>query len=183
MKKILILGPQGSGKGTQAEILSKKLDIPTLSMGQLLRDEIATGSELGKTIDKIIHGKGNLVPDDIALEVLKKRLKKENTSNGYILDGYPRNISQKKTYETFDTPTDVLIINVPKDESLSRLLKRAELEGRPDDTKDLILHRLDVYERETLPIIDEYKEQGIVRVADGIGSIEEIAKRIEKALS
>ncbi|MFH1632134.1 MAG: nucleoside monophosphate kinase [bacterium] len=182
MNKILILGPQGGGKGTQANILAKKLGIPALSMGHLLRNEIATGSDLGKQIDTIIHGERPLVPDYMALDVLKKRMEKDDAKGGYILDGYPRTVEQLKAFKSYDTPTVLLVINIPHDESIERLRKRAETEGRKDDTPELIARRLELYEEETKPVIAEYEEQGIVKYVDGMGSIEEVAERVKKAL-
>ena len=183
MHKILVLGPQGSGKGTQARILGEKLGIPALSMGQLLRDEIATGSELGKEISEIISKKAELVSDEIALEILKKRLSQPDVQRGYILDGYPRNEAQYNTFKDFDTPSALLLIMIPYDESMRRLLKRAELESRPDDTEELIAHRLQIYHQETRPIIERYNEQGIIKVIDGVGAVEEVAGRIDNVMN
>ncbi|MFH1712237.1 MAG: nucleoside monophosphate kinase [Patescibacteria group bacterium] len=180
--KILILGPQGSGKGTQAVRLSQKLKLPALSMGQLLRDEIATGSELGKEIDEIIHGDRPLVPDYMALDVLKKRLEQKDTERGYILDGYPRTMEQYEMYKTFDIPTAVMVIDVPREESLKRLNKRAEIEGRSDDTPELINRRLELYHEETEPVIETYRQEGILHVVDGVGEMEEVEQRVNDAL-
>src|SRR3989338_7178193 len=120
--KILLVGPQGSGKGTQAELLSKHLGIPAFGMGQLCREEVASGSEMGKKIDSIIKG-GNLVSDQDAADLLQKRLSRPDTQNGYILDGYPRNSAQYSVF-TFDHPTDIVVIEVPREESLKRLSGR-----------------------------------------------------------
>ncbi|MBI5794123.1 nucleoside monophosphate kinase [Candidatus Uhrbacteria bacterium] len=117
--KILLMGPQGCGKGTQAEILSQSLHIPALSMGQLLRDEIAAGTDLGKKFDVILK-RGDLVSDQDAAMMLKRRLEKSDAKRGYIIDGYPRNLSQWKAFD-FDTPTHVIVIDVPREESLKRL--------------------------------------------------------------
>lgn len=182
MHKILILGPQGSGKGTQANILGKKLHVPALSMGQLLRDEIKSGSTVGKEIDQQIHVRGELVPDEVALGILANRLKKDDAQHGYIIDGYPRNRAQFDAYTKFDTPTHVVLIDVPHDVSIKRLMKRAEIEKRPDDTPELIQHRLDIYDHETKPIIDLYIEAGLLRRVDGVGEIEEVAKRIAEVM-
>ncbi|MCH8049110.1 nucleoside monophosphate kinase [Patescibacteria group bacterium] len=181
MHKIFILGPQGSGKGTQAEILSDKLGIPALSMGQLLRDEVVAKGPLAETISSFID-KGNLVPDDLALEVLKRRLEQDDAKRGYIIDGYPRNEAQHKVFQEYDQPTTVLVITVPYDESMKRLLDRAEIEKRKDDTAELIARRLQIYEEDTRPIIEKYEKEGLVKVIDGLGSIEEVVGRIEKAL-
>ncbi len=179
--KILVLGPQGSGKGTQANILSKKLNIPALSMGQLLRDEAASGSELGKKIKELIDS-GVLVSDDVALDVLKVRLQKPDAEEGYIIDGYPRNMAQFHTFNNFDVPTALVVVTVPEEETLKRLLKRAEIEGRADDTEELIKKRLAIYHNDTEPIIEEYRKMGVVKDVDGVGEIEEVEKRIEEAL-
>ncbi|MBT3231082.1 AAA family ATPase [Candidatus Uhrbacteria bacterium] len=180
--KILVLGPQGSGKGTQAKILSERLGIPALSMGELLRDEVKSGSILGNKIDDIIN-LGELVSDDTALDVLKLRLQKEDAENGYILDGYPRNIAQYNTFRNFDVPTKVVVVTIPKEETLGRLLKRAEIECRMDDNKETIMKRLDIYHNDTEPIIEKYKALGIALEVDGVGSIEEVTQRIVQALS
>ncbi len=182
MKRILLLGPQGSGKGTQAQLLSAHLGIPALSMGQLCRDEVASGSELGKEIETIIND-GRLVPDVVALQLLKRRLEQEDARGGYILDGYPRNDAQLKAYGELKAPTDVIVISVPREESMKRLQKRAELEGRADDTPELIARRLDIYESETLPVIDRYAQEGIVRMIDGVGSVDAIAAAIKASLN
>ena len=181
MHKILILGPQGSGKGTQANLLSKKLSIPALSMGQLLRDIKASGTDFGNEIGAIID-RGDLVPDDIALEVLRLRLEHEDAQAGYILDGYPRNAAQNAVYKTFDAPTAMLVITVPREESLKRMHARAKIEQRVDDTPEAINRRLDIYEHETRPIIDDYRAIGVVHDIDGVGTVEEIAQRINSAL-
>lgn len=182
MRKILILGPQGSGKGTQAVRLSQKLNIPAISMGELLRDEVASGSELAQTISSYID-QGQLVPDDLALEVLKQRLNKEDAAKGYILDGYPRNLEQYAVFEVYDQPTAVLIIDVPREESVRRLLHRAEVEGRKDDTLEVIKERLRIYHEETEPVIEKYAESGIVYNIDGVGTMEEVEERIDQVLN
>lgn len=182
MYKILILGPQGSGKGTQASLLAERLGIPALSMGALLRDEVNSGSALGKEIDAIIHGQGKLVPDQTAAEVLKRRLVQADAAGGYVLDGYPRNIAQYNVSLDIVQPSHVLLIDVPAAESLARLSKRARLEGRVDDTTELINTRLNVYENETKPILEEYRRAGVLHEVDGIGSIDEISSRIAAVL-
>lgn len=179
--KIFLLGPQGSGKGTQALRLSQKLGIPALSMGQLLRDEVSAKSELGVLIQGFID-RGELVPDDVALSVLKERLAKPDAEKGYILDGYPRNLAQYHTFETFDVPTAVIVLNVPREESLKRLMRRAEIEGRSDDMPELINRRLEIYENDTEPVIAEYAHLGLVHMIDGLGEMEDVEKRLDLAL-
>lgn len=182
MHKIFILGPQGSGKGTQAVRLSQKLGVPALSMGQICRNEIASDSELGKKISKIIYEDGELIPDDVALDLLKRRLQKEDAQKGYILDGYPRNQEQYEAYASFDEPTAVLLIDIPHDESMKRLLRRAEIEGRADDKPEQIARRLEIYEEQTKPIVDIYREKGILKEIDGLGEMEDVEQKIDEAL-
>lgn len=179
MHKILILGPQGCGKGTQAALLAKKLGIPQLSMGQLLRE---TAKGTGPLADEIrgIQQAGKLVPDKIAIHVLDARLQESDTQRGYILDGFPRNDEQYKAFETYATPTMVLVIDVPPEVSLPRLVKRAELEHRVDDTPEVIQKRLKIYEEDTRPMIRHYEDQGLVRTVDGVGTVEEVADRINQ---
>lgn len=203
--KIILLGPQGSGKGTQAELLAQRLGIPAFGMGQLCREEVASGSALGREIDQILLA-GNLVSDQTAAALLKKRLAQPDTKKGYILDGYPRNAAQAAAF-TFDRPTHLVVIEVPRDESLKRLSGRltcrmcskvfrssqghkagdacpceGELFQRTDDTPAAISRRLEIYEQDTKPVIAVYEQQGIVRHVDGMGSIEEVRERIFQAL-
>ena len=179
MHKILILGPQGCGKGTQAALLSKKLGVPQLSMGQLLRE---TAKGTGPLADQIraLQTAGKLVSDNVAIQVLDARLQKPDTQQGYILDGFPRNQEQFTAFETYATPTMVLVIDVPPDVSLPRLVKRAELEHRVDDTPEIIEKRLKIYADETRPMIRHYEDRGLVRVVDGVGTVEEVADRINQ---
>lgn len=179
MHRIFILGPQGSGKGTQARKLSETLGIPELSMGGLLREEMASGSELGERVKQIVNT-GSLVSDADATAVLAKRLTAPDAKGGYILDGFPRNTEQMKAFATFEQPTTVVVIHIPRPISVERLLKRAAIESRVDDTEEVINKRLDIYERDTLPIIEQYREQGIVRDVDGTGSIDEVADSIKR---
>lgn len=204
MHKILLMGPQGSGKGTQAGRLSEHLGIPALSMGQLLRDEIASGSELGEKFDRILRA-GELVSDEDAAEMLKRRLARPDTDNGYILDGYPRNLSQYNAFD-FDKPTHVLVIEIPRGESLNRLGGRLTCRGcgkvgamsdglkpgdacdcggewyqRDDDTPEAISRRLEIYENDTAPVITKYDD--LVRHIDGVGTKDEIFDRIRQTLN
>jgi len=203
--KILFMGPQGSGKGTQTERLSQSLRIPAFGMGQLLREEIAKESDLGIMFQEILK-RGELVSDEDAAKMLKARIANPDTQNGYILDGYPRNLSQFSAF-TFDTPTHVIVIDIPVEESLKRLGGRltckacnkvgsvndglkagdtcvcgGEWHQREDDTPDAIKRRLDIYQNDTAPVIAEYEKQGIVHRINGVGSINEIYERILEIL-
>ncbi|MFA5946506.1 MAG: nucleoside monophosphate kinase [Patescibacteria group bacterium] len=179
MHRIFILGPQGSGKGTQAKKLSAFLGIPYLSMGDLLREEAKGEGELSQKVRAIVET-GSLVSDVVAEAVLRKRLAEPDVANGYILDGFPRNFEQMKAFVGFDQPTAVIVIDIPKRESRARLQNRAITEGRTDDTPEVIEKRLGIYSTDTVPIIEEYKKLGVVREVDGMGTIEEVAERIQR---
>ncbi len=181
MHKIIILGPQGSGKGTQAKILGETLRIPALSMGQMLRKEKQSGSEEGLKIGRIIDS-GQLVPDTLTSAVLKKRLTQEDTNSGFVLDGFPRFMEQYESSKSFLQPTAVLVVTVPEEESIKRLMSRAKEEGRIDDSLEKIKTRLAWSREETEPVIAEYSREGIVHTIDGLGSIEEVRARIAKVL-
>lgn len=205
MHKIILNGPQGSGKGTQAQILSKKLGIPAFAMGQLFRDEVAAGSEVGLKVDGILKA-GNLVSDEVAAEVLKARLSRSDAADGYVLDGYPRNLKQYAAF-TFDAPTHMIVIEVPREESLRRLggrltcakcgavasTKDGAKEGdacacdgklirRDDDTEAAINRRLDIYDNDTTPMLGKFEEKGVLVRVDGVGTIDEVQDRILKSL-
>ncbi len=177
MHKILILGPQGCGKGTQSRILSEKLGIPELSMGALLREAVAEGGELGERIASILAN-GFLTSDEDAASVLQQRLAKPDVANGYILDGYPRNEEQYRVYVTFDAPTEVIVIDVPREVSLERMHKRAQQESRSDDSPEAMERRLAIYERDTKPMMAHFSDR--VYHIDGTKSVAEVAADIAK---
>ncbi len=181
MHKILLLGPQGSGKGTQADLLAKRLQVPSLSMGQLLRNEQVSGSDLGKQAVFYLD-QGSLVPDAITSAVLKKRLEVSDLEGGFVIDSFPRFMEQYESSKGFFQPTAVIVLTVPEEESLRRITKRAELEHRSDDTPEAVRKRLAWSAEQTQPVIEEYKKQGIAHLIDGVGSVEEIAQRIVAAL-
>ncbi len=181
MQKILLLGPQGSGKGTQADRLSERLGIPTLSMGQLLRDVISEGGILSDRIRETVYS-GGLVSDDIAITILDRKIQELGARDGYILDGFPRNEAQLKAYDAYDQPTHVVVIEIPRDISLERISHRARIERRVDDTPEVIAHRLDVYEQESIPMLAYYEPRGIVHRVDGLGTVDEVTERIKNAI-
>lgn len=177
MHRIFLLGPQGCGKGTQAVILSERLGIPQFSMGQLLRDAASKPGDLADRIHAI-QVAGALVPGKIVAEVLRARLSQPDCVDGYILDGFPRDEDQYESYAEHDKPTAVIVIKVPRAVSLERIASRSRLEKRADDTPEAIERRLAIYDRDTEPMINHYREQGLVREVDGVGTVEEVADRI-----
>ena len=208
MYKILIFGPQGAGKGTQAARLAKTLNLPALSMGDLLRREQQKGSEIGKQIVEIMTH-GGLVSDAIALEVLKARLQEPDAVNGYIIDGYPRNMQQYNAYINFDKPTHVIVIDLPDAEALTRLAGRRTCSGcgrvyhvdfappkvdgicddcgkalvqRDDDKPAAIQKRLDIYHNDTEPMAKEFEKMGLLHRVDGRGDMNDVEARVKQAL-
>jgi len=184
--RLLIVGPQGSGKGTQGVRIAEGFGIPAISTGDMFRAAVASGSELGTQVSEIIQA-GNLVSDELTSAVVRDRLSQPDAAGGFLLDGYPRNLGQVADLDAFlggrDEELDAVIeLAVPRDESISRLSLRAAKQGRSDDTEEVIANRLAIYERETAPILDVYRPRGIVVEIDGVGSLAEIADRIIAAL-
>ncbi|MFT4234174.1 MAG: adenylate kinase [Microbacterium sp.] len=187
MTRLLIVGPQGSGKGTQGVLVAERYGVPVVSTGDIFRANIRQGTELGRKV-QAITASGELVPDEVTSEIVRDRLAQDDAAGGFLLDGYPRNTAQVSHLDDFlssvgATLDSVILLDVPRDESISRIAKRAELEGRADDTPDAIAKRLDIYESETAPIVDVYDARGIVDRIDGVGSLDEITSRIFEALA
>jgi adenylate kinase len=182
MLNIVLFGPPGSGKGTQSENLIKKYGLIHLSTGDILRDAIANKTPLGLKAKEYME-KGELVPDEDVVNMVVKRLDTEKNPNGFIFDGFPRTCGQAQILRDLlterDTRINVMItLEVNHDELIKRLVKRGRNSGRTDDTLEVIKNRIEVYERDTAPVIDFYKTMHKYRSVDGIGSIEEIFDRI-----
>lgn len=186
MNRLLIVGPPGAGKGTQAVQIARELNIPAISTGDIFRANIKEETPLGREAKSYIDS-GNLVPDSVTNKMVRARLGEADASAGFLLDGYPRNTAQVHELDTIlaDTGVEierVLLLVANNDELVARLLNRAAEQGRTDDTEDIIRHRLRVYEEETAPLIALYRERGIVREVDGLGEIHEVTERILAAL-
>ncbi|MGA6128306.1 MULTISPECIES: adenylate kinase [unclassified Microbacterium] len=185
--RLLIIGPQGSGKGTQGARIAERLGIPTVSTGDVFRANVKDGTDLGLKVKAIIDA-GDLVPDELTSEIVRDRLSQEDAAHGFLLDGYPRNLTQVGHLDGFleqrgEPLTAVIELSVPRDESIARLSRRAAEQGRADDNEESIAKRLSIYESETAPILDVYRERGIVDEIDGVGSLDEITERITAALA
>lgn len=187
MTRMLIIGPPGAGKGTQATRIADRLGIPAISTGDIFRENIRSGTDLGREAQSYADA-GNLVPDSVTNRMVRDRLSQADTEPGFLLDGYPRTTVQAQELDSIlseaQTSLDVVLqLTADKDELVARLLNRAQEQGRADDTEDVIRHRLDVYERETAPVVDLYAARGIVVKVDGIGQIDEVTERIAAALA
>lgn len=185
--RLLIVGPQGSGKGTQGVRVAEALGIPVVSTGDIFRANIKEGTDLGKKVTAILDA-GDLVSDELTSEIVRDRLSQDDAASGFLLDGYPRNTVQVGHLDAFLADSDaaldaVILLDVPREESLERLRLRATEQGRSDDTDEAIAHRLDIYENETAPIISVYEQRGIVDRIDGVGSLDDITARISTALA
>ncbi len=186
MINVVIFGPPGAGKGTQSKKIIEKYGLKHISTGELLRAEIASGSELGERIKAIID-KGKLISDELITDILTKELENLGNVPGVIFDGYPRTVNQAEILDRilaeWGTEVSVMFdLEVEEEELVKRLLKRAEIMGRSDDTIDVIKKRLQVYHKKTEPVIDYYKETGKYKEIDGSGTIDEIFSRIDKVL-
>ena len=184
--RLVLLGAPGSGKGTQAARLKEYLQIPHISTGDLLRGEVAAGTKLGLEAKEVM-ARGELVSDDILLGMLEDRLSREDVANGFILDGYPRNLVQSAALDQLLTrigqPMDYAVqLEVPFDLLVERIAGRAAAEGRSDDNPESVRKRLDVYSTQTAPVIDFYRQQAQLNVVDGVGELDEVFDRIIAAI-
>ena len=207
--KLVLLGAPGAGKGTQAALISTEYDIPAISTGQIIRETIEAKTPLGNKMKDFID-RGELVPDDIVVEIVKERIKKDDCANGYILDGFPRTISQAVIMEKLPIPIDVALeIDVDEDIIVDRLSGRrvcascgatyhvsnnppekegicdkcgGALELRKDDVPEVIRHRLEVYNEQTKPLKDFYKERGLLVTVKSCDKVDDTAEVIMKAL-
>ena len=178
--KLLFLGPPGAGKGTQANLFCKKHGLEHLSTGDLLRDEVSSGSDLGNKAAEVMN-KGELVNDELVLSIVERKLK--NINEGWLLDGFPRNVNQanslKILLDKINQPLEgVILIKIADAYLIKRLLER----GRKDDNEQVIINRLKIYRNKTSPLIDLYKRQGILEEIEGNADIDVVFSSIEKAL-
>lgn len=184
--RLLIMGPQGVGKGTQAALLAEHYGIPAISTGDIFRFNIKNKTELGLKV-MAYTDKGELVPDELTNSIVKDRLAQDDAKNGWILDGYPRNASQVEALDAIladlDTPLDAVVaLDADHDVLMHRMAKRAEEQGRADDTPEVIAKRLETYAKETAPLLDTYKSRGQLVAIDGTGDIDAIQANIVAAL-
>jgi adenylate kinase len=183
----LMFGPPGSGKGTQASRVAVRLGVPHVAAGDMLRDEVARDTALGREAKPIMDS-GGLVPDDLVVRMIEGRLGQPDATSGVLLDGFPRTVPQAVTLDAMlgrrDTNVDdVVSLEVPDDELKARILKRATTEGRSDDTVEGLAQRLVVYRQDTAPVLDHYREAGTrIKAINGVGDIDAITERIIESL-
>ncbi len=182
MTTVILLGPPGAGKGTQASRIAQRLGIPAISTGEIFRANISEGTELGRRAQAFMD-RGEFVPDSVTNPMVKARLQAPDAAEGFLLDGYPRTLDQAHVLRDIlaDLGVDldvVLEIEVDEDEVVSRMLKRAQEQHRADDTEPVMRHRLEVYHAQTEPMATYYADQDLLAVVDGTGTIDEVTARI-----
>jgi len=185
--RLLLIGPPGAGKGTQAACLAAQLGVPAVSTGDIFRDNVANETELGLQA-KAFMDSGDYVPDVLTNAIVRGRLLETDASGGFLLDGYPRTIEQvaelDRLLERDGTRLDAVIqLRADPSDVVTRLLKRAQEQGRTDDTGDIIRRRIAVYEKQTAPLIDVYQSRGLVVSVDALGSVEAVTERILDSLA
>ena len=184
--RLIILGPPGAGKGTQATRIAEHYDIPAVSTGDIFRSNIKNETDLGRQVKQILAS-GGFVSDDITNAIVEDRLAEDDAARGFLLDGYPRTTAQVTALDKMLAKSDhgvdkVLELVVDDEVVVSRLLKRAEIEGRADDTEEVIRERMALYHRETRPLSAAYAERGLLVTVDGEGGVDEVAERIVAVL-
>ena len=183
---LLVLGPQGSGKGTQASRLAEEREIPHVSTGDMFRGAIAAGTPLGRRVEPILAS-GELVPDELTVALIRERLSEPDAARGFVLDGFPRNLAQAEALDAMLTEIDreldlVLFFDLDQVTSTERLRKRAVIEGRDDDTPDAIARRLELYHEQTAPLVKLYRASGRLVPIRAERTIDEVANEIADAL-
>src|SRR5436190_7365930 len=183
---VLLLGPQGSGKGTQAKRISAEFGLPHIATCDILRDAIARETPLGLEVKPLVES-GRLVSDELMTALIRERLEAEDTRDGFVLDGFPRTLAQAEALDEMlrEIGRELAIVfelQIPDAVCTERLLKRAQEEGRKDDTPEVIARRLQIYHRETAPLVEHYRTQGIVVGVQADATVNEVFNQIQQAL-
>ena len=180
------MGPPGAGKGTQATHIADRFGIPAISTGDIFRANVGQGTELGVEAKRYMDA-GEYVPDEITNDMVRNRLAEPDAEGGFLLDGYPRTLAQVEELDGMLSATGhrldaVVVLTVVEDEIVERLLHRAQVEGRADDTAEVIRRRQEVYAEQTAPLIDVYRSRGILVEVDGMGEVDEVTQRVLAAV-
>jgi adenylate kinase len=184
--RVIMMGPPGAGKGTQATFVAEHFGIPAISTGDIFRANVAEGTPLGVEAKRYMDA-GEYVPDEITNKMVRNRIDEPDAEPGFLLDGYPRTLAQVEELDGMVAFTGhrldaAVVLTVDDEEIVQRLLQRAEVEGRADDTEDVIRRRQEVYREQTAPLIEVYRDRGILVEVDGMGEVDEVTKRIFEAL-
>ena len=185
-RRLLIVGPPGAGKGTQAVRIAEELSIPAISTGDIFRANVSQETELG-VLAKSYMDKGEYVPDTVTNDMVRDRLGQEDAQAGFLLDGYPRTLPQVEALDGMLSELGialdrVLLLEVQTEEVVARLVERGREQGRSDDTEETIRRRIEVYSEQTAPLIDVFDQRGILRRVDGMASIDEVTAALREAL-
>jgi adenylate kinase len=184
--RLILMGPPGAGKGTQAKVVADHFGIPAISTGDIFRANVSQGTALGKKAQEYMDA-GEYVPDQVTNLMVRARIDEPDAAPGFLLDGYPRTVAQVEELDGMIRHTGheldaAVVLSVDADEIVERLLQRARLEGRTDDTEEVVRRRQEVYGEQTEPLIEVYRQRGIVHEIDGMGPVDEVTKRIFDAL-
>jgi adenylate kinase len=184
--RLILMGPPGAGKGTQAKTIGDHFGIPAISTGDIFRANVSEGTELGLEAKRYMDA-GEYVPDEVTNLMVRNRIDEDDAKPGFLLDGYPRTLQQVEELDGMISFTGhkldaVVVLTVNSEELVQRLLQRAKTEGRADDTEDVIRRRQEVYSEQTEPLIGVYRERGLLIEVDGLGEIDDVTKRIFEAL-
>jgi adenylate kinase len=184
--RIVLLGPPGAGKGTQAAQVACRFDAPHIATGDIFRANVASGTELGRAAQEFMD-RGDLVPDDVVIAMVMERLAERDCEGGFVLDGFPRTVNQAEALDRrlagLGTPLEAaLSFDVTEEELLRRLAGRAAAQHRADDAEQTIRHRLEVFAIKTRPLIDYYRHRRLLNMVDGVGRVEEVTGRILSGL-
>jgi len=184
--RLIIMGPPGAGKGTQAKFIAEHFKIPAVSTGDIFRANVSEGTELGLEAKRYMDA-GEYVPDEVTNHMVRNRIDDPDAVSGFLLDGYPRTLAQVEELDGMIKHTGhkldaVVVLTVNPEELVQRLLQRAETDGRSDDTEDVIRRRQEVYTEQTEPLIEVYRDRGLLIEVDGMGEVDEVTERVFKAL-
>ena len=184
--RMIFMGPPGAGKGTQAAVVAEKYGIPAISTGDIFRANVGEGTPLGLEAKRYMDA-GEYVPDSVTNNMVRDRLAQPDAEPGFLLDGYPRTLAQVEELDGMLAASGasldaVVVLTVDSEERVQRLLKRAETSGRSDDTEEVIRHRQDVYTEQTAPLIDVYRDRGLLLEVAGLGEVTEVSERLLTAL-